>query len=253
MKGLKEGMDGENGEETAKVVSVGATDSKSEVESGQEEVKESTSTVVFARKRSAKRKLREKTSDDRDDGARNDKAEDETAEKLDNISKNDLEVLLEAQRMREARRKWKNTSASAGRGSIRIIHDEDEEPVLAGLRSNFATERENEHLEQQCERYIEEKMVSRGYGSSNKSNVDDGRDNDDELYRVPENLRVKEKSAYDPGEGLPAAGLEEVELDDSTRKQNEEETMRAIQNMRKARARATDHIVAEHFKKRFKR
>lgn len=164
----------------------------------------------------------------------------------------EVDLLREVQRLREQQRRRDMLHVQKPR-QVEKRADEDDEALIAGLRTNFAVERENEDLELQCEKFIAERMKSRGFDNGLEEDGKEQKNPEDELYDVPENLRVQERPAYDPGEGLPAAGLEEVELDDQVKKKNQTDTMNAVRMMRKGRARATDHLVAERFKKRFKR
>ncbi|KAJ8908148.1 hypothetical protein NDN08_008242 [Rhodosorus marinus] len=207
---------------------------------------------LFKKKKSSKKRLRSRGVEDvskEDEEDNENKKGESPAEVGENLA-----PLLEAQKLRQRQRRWTADASQAVSGIPKHAVEDEEEALVVGLRTNFATEREDEDLEQQLEKYIDDQMVAKGYTVAKGGLVSAPANPEDELYHVPEALRVEKRTAYDPGEGLPAAGLEEVDIDDEARKRSHMKTEEAVKDLPGSRtAKATDHIVAEHFRKRFRR
>lgn len=101
--------------------------------------------------------------------------------------------------------------------------------VIGGLKESFAVERSGVAIEERMGQYIEEGMKRKfgdlGYGGDGDSSAT--KKDESELYMVPERLQVSQRPMYDPGEGMPAAGVEEVEISAEGREKNVRETIRA--------------------------
>lgn len=162
-------------------------------------------------------------------------------------TRHDVVLLREAQQFRVSARR-----NALGNGLVRPVstsvqpNSESEADVAQGLQNSFAVERSGHAIEARMDKYIEEKMRER-FGVTKDENAErkdvsgDG-GFEDELYAIPEHLRVAQRPMYDPGEGLPASGVEEVQLPDEVRKRNEEETRKAKEALLEARARNAEKV-----------
>lgn len=134
-------------------------------------------------------------------------------------------LMREAQRLREqARQSALALSEERVRDTAPAAGD-DGGAVEEGLRTNFAMERSGVAVEERMDMFVEEKMRER-YGGE-EEDVRGGEADENDLYVIPAHLKVPRRPLYDPGEGLPAAGVEEVELGEEVRLRNEEETKHA--------------------------
>eukprot|EP00178_Gracilaria_changii_P023376 TRINITY_DN707_c0_g1_i1.p3 TRINITY_DN707_c0_g1~~TRINITY_DN707_c0_g1_i1.p3 ORF type:complete len:289 (-),score=50.78 TRINITY_DN707_c0_g1_i1:1446-2312(-) len=172
--------------------------------------------------------------------ARKKRLQKEKDDKLDDderVSKTDLLLIKEAQAMREKTRIAALDTKLTGRKSKLSSEKVDtetgkEHESTAGLRNDFAVERSNNLMEEHMNKYIEEGVRRRfgdpeSLGTTTKGSVLE----EDSMYAIPEHLRVEARQQYDPGEGMPAAGVEEVELPEDVRRKNEIETLRAREEL----------------------
>lgn len=140
-------------------------------------------------------------------------------------------LLKEAQRLRHTTRRSGLSQASKLRGLKQDNHDEESGPandVAGGLGKAFATERSTHVEEERMSRYVEEKMREKfGDTKPEAQVVDSAKQYEEELYTIPVHLRSTSQRLYDPIEGLPASGVEEVELPEAVRKRNEIATQKA--------------------------
>mmetsp|Transcript_13309 Transcript_13309/g.27042 ORF Transcript_13309/g.27042 Transcript_13309/m.27042 type:complete len:232 (+) Transcript_13309:2744-3439(+) len=170
-----------------------------------------------------------------------------------------VELLREAQRIKQRSRRSLGLVEQAlagpgyvqGQNGVGTSDDDfeanDDAKVVEGLRENFRIESANREIEAQMEKYIEERLASRAdSGIECSSKIADSQ----ELYQVPAHLIVPPRPMYDPGEGLPVSGIEEVELPASVRYNNAVATQQAVASRggRRGVAKATDHLVAQRFK-----
>ncbi|KAI0562696.1 Telomere length and silencing protein [Gracilaria domingensis] len=204
---------------------------KADKSSSEEQASESNPAPVFrARKRS--QKARKKPSIEKEEL---DVGEDER------ISKNDLLLIKEAQAMREKTRVAALDISATGRKSksntqkAEPENDSCDNLTTIGLRNNFAVERSNNVMDEHMNKYIEEgirKKFGDQEGNGNLSNSNELKE--ENLYAIPEHLKVEERLQYDPGEGMPVAGVEEVELPEQVRRKKEMETLRAREKLHNA-------------------
>lgn len=177
--------------------------------------KEDSTPVVKFRSRKLPRKARQKrryideNADDKDESA---------------VTISDLKLLNAAQ---ELRAKSRASTHAPARKQIQPLHDIAEtvtEEDLLGLQSNFAIEKSTHVVEQRMHKYVEERMLQK-FGD--RTGKESGEGGDNESFDIPDHLKVKERRLYDPGEGLPAAGVEEVEISEEARKRNVAATIKA--------------------------
>lgn len=154
----------------------------------------------------------------------------------------DLSLLRQAQRMREQVRRFQPSVSKtevADRDKSSRMHPTDSH-VVGGLRTNFAVESSGYDAQKNMEEYVEmrlaENLAARQSDSRTGSDVKDDLEGemigqtdvqnsiatnvDDEeatLYVIPERLRVQSRELYDPTEGLPTAGVEEVDIGNEAR------------------------------------
>ncbi|CDF32485.1 Protein C9orf78, putative [Chondrus crispus] len=102
--------------------------------------------------------------------------------------------------------------------------------VISDLKDDFAVERSGHDMEERMEKFINDGMKKK-FGDKDDHTITSARDGNTadefDLFAVPERLKVEQRPQYDPGDGLPAAGVEEVELPEDVRQRNIEETVRA--------------------------
>lgn len=181
------------------------------------------------RRKSRKKRSRKKSGDigeEESDGAA---AADE--EKEMNLS--ELLLMKEAQKMRAQNRRSTldiHGAKKRSHGEQPNKHDAvSDDDVVEGLRSNFAAERSGHVVEEQMAKYIDEKMKEK-FGERPEDedrNRQAKRNDENDLFAVPDRLKFSEGRLYDPTEGMPAGGVEEVEVSADARRKNVEETVRA--------------------------
>lgn len=181
--------------------------------------------VLFRSKKRRSRKARVKIQvKEHDEEA----AEDDQPE----MTLSEMTILKEAQELRELTRITSFRSSTRDAETKKRDGEEEGEEVddPTGLKESFAVEKSSHIAEERMSRYVEERMAEQFKDSRKNS---DGKESKpaDEIYAIPDRLRVDEKPLYDPGEGLPAAGIEEVALADEVRLRNEAETNKARQEV----------------------
>lgn len=180
------------------------------------------------RKRKRSRKIRTKHNRETE----REKGSDDDARS--EINRAELILMKEAQLLREQGRvfaldvrveKAKGYSTERDDGEPQAPGDE----VVGGLKDSFAVERSSVAVVERMDKFIEEGMRQK-FGEKDEdhsqSQVNDS-DHENDLYAIPERLQVNQRPMYDPGEGLPAAGVEEVELPSEVRERNIAETVLA--------------------------
>ncbi len=134
-------------------------------------------------------------------------------------------LLKEAQRLRDTSRRTGLPQANKSQGPKLESNDDGDtgaNDVAGGLGKAFATERSARAEEERMARNVDEKMRERfGETQPEAPVLDAAKQYEDALYAVPEHLRQESRPMYDPSEGLPAAGVEEIELPGTVRKHNE--------------------------------
>lgn len=156
-------------------------------------------------------------------------------------TQDELALLREAQRLRAQSRRG---SLPQRRESARKPDVSADGPAAGGLQATFLAERGARAGEARMEKYVSERLASR-FGdeeSDARAGEDVAPKFADELYAVPEHLRAAPAPAYDPGAGLPAAGVEEVDVPGAAER-NERET--AVARARKGVRRAGRVGVAD--------
>lgn len=181
-----------------------------------------------SRKRARKTRLRRAL-----DSEKNGEAEDSEGEP--EMSRSELLLMREAQKLREENRKTSLditvTKDNHLDGEKLQKHgDASGDNVMGGLKEDFAVERSGHAMEERMENYINERMRKK-FGDNEEpagaSGLESKPTDENDLFAIPERLRLEERPLYDPGEGLPAAGVEEVQLPEEMRRKNVEETVRA--------------------------
>lgn len=183
---------------------------------------------VKFRSRKRSRKNRAKHRHDTENGT------DVDGDSEKDMSGTELFLMKEAQLMREQSR----ASALDFRVEKAESHNLEREKsdrqasgddVIGGLKDSFAVERSSAAVVERMDKYIEDGLKQKfgdrdeaiSQSQANKNNFES------DLYAIPERLQVDQRPSYDPGEGLPAAGVEEVELPAEVREKNITETVRA--------------------------
>ncbi|PXF40843.1 hypothetical protein BWQ96_09433 [Gracilariopsis chorda] len=179
--------------------------------------------VFRARKRARKARHRRPREEQSDHG----ESDDDGTE----VSKTDLLLIKQVQMMREKSRTSalditlagsKRSSSDNQQGSTKRNNNAD-----VGLRNNFAVERSNQLIDEQMNKYIDE-GIRKKFGDHREQEKDASKSHEPEeeaLYNIPENLRVEDRLQYDPAQGMPTAGVEEVELPEAVRLKNEMDTI----------------------------
>lgn len=174
----------------------------------------------------------------------------------------DVAALRRAQKLREKARHadvpvTSGQRAAAGGGSAAVAAAGESQS--GGLRSNFAVESSGYDAQRNMEEFVEKRMaekygarVAKGRGAEGdrveeESSEEEGQEGggkrarvsvDDAeagLYVIPDHLRVAPRQQYDPTEGLPAAGVEEVDVGAASRRKNAEETAAAVRQLQDSR------------------
>lgn len=150
------------------------------------------------------------------------------------LQMSELLLIKEAQKLREQSRQSALDISAVGRGTDQVASskrsDVADDDIASGLQSNFAVERSSHAVEERMDKYVEERMRER-FGNRYEEDGQTGNQvknlEETDLFAIPDRLQVKERPLYDPGEGMPAAGVEEVELSEEARQQNIEKTVQA--------------------------
>lgn len=159
------------------------------------------------------------------------------------------EILLikEAQKLRERSRQSaldiNAVSREADHRSLSERIGSADDDIESGLKSNFAVERSSHAAEERMDKYVEERMQEiygnrkdeEGQNSSLGRNAEES-----DIFAIPDRLKVKERPLYDPGEGMPAAGVEEVELPEEARRETIEKTLQAHKELLAKRGKRRD-------------
>jgi hypothetical protein len=177
----------------------------------------------------------------------------------------DVAMLREARRLRDQARRLHLAAAPRARADVDDAADTAagaDDAAAGGLRSNFAVESSGYDAQRNMEQFVEERMAAK-YGSRvaegrpGKAVVAGSDDEEEEvcgeaarrkrprvssddaeagLYSVPDHMRVPARQQYDPSEGLPAAGMEEVDIGAVARRRNAEMTALAQARLEAERA-----------------
>lgn len=154
-------------------------------------------------------------------------------------TQDELALLREAQRLRAASRRGALPQRAPSKPDASA-----ETAASGGLQAQFRAERGGRAGEARMEAYVSAGLESR-FGvdatASPAGPVDAAAAFAAQLYAVPAHLRAAPAPAYDPGAGLPAAGVEEVDLPGAAER-NEEATGRARKKI--GRGRGTTAKVA---------
>lgn len=181
----------------------------------------------------------------------------------------EIALLRKAQQIRQQSRAFRSDSRvnEESLQESRRQRDAPDSHVVGGLKQNFAVESSGYDAQKNMEEYIErrlaEKLASQNEYANRDTETNDnegGNSGDEEsrnvvhgnideeeaaLYVIPERLRLQPREQYDPAEGLPAAGVEEVDVGHESRRRTAVETAIARrQLLQKARdLRAEDRDV----------
>lgn len=215
--------------------------------------KEPASAVVFkSRRRPQKARKRVRVGREAgDDGVVSDDGKEEDGASAD------VAMLREARRLRDQARRIHTVTAPRARDETNGVDPTAaaDNGAAGGLRNNFAVESSGYDAQRNMQQFVEERMAAKygsrvaegrpgkeaaaisdddgdgeGYGEGDagaarrkrpKVSADDAEAG---LYVIPEHLRVPARQQYDPTEGLPAAGVEEVDIGATARRRNAELT-----------------------------
>lgn len=163
--------------------------------------------------RSRKRPLKARKRYDHNESQTN--AKDCATEGLTSV---ELSALKEAQGLRERiRASGLNVSVDDKKGTDPNTKEDDindtTDGVVGGLTSHFSAEQSGQVVDKRMRNFIEEglrKKFGDRYVHDGHSKEKEG--NSEDVFEIPEHLKVSERSVYDPSEGMPAAGLEELEV-----------------------------------------
>lgn len=172
------------------------------------------------RKRPRKARKRLASIDRNDTKDTNDTTRETTAEGL---SLAELVALKEAQALREQSRiKGLDVYISSGKRNEKDTKDTDAndtaDDVVDGLKSHFSVEQSGLAMDERMGKYIEEGMRRKFgdllYRKRDQQKGSNGNDGEDQvnIFDIPEHLKVTERPSYDPSEGMPSAGLEELKV-----------------------------------------
>lgn len=149
-----------------------------------------------------------------------------------------MALLREARRLRDEARRLRMTPVHAhdGDGKKKDGGGDGEGGgggEAGGLRSNFAVESSGYDEQRNMDAFVEERLAlkfgRRGKkdGSEDPAKRSEADESEEGLYVIPARLRVQGAAAYDPSDGLPAAGMEEVDIGAAARRANAEATVAA--------------------------
>jgi hypothetical protein len=153
----------------------------------------------------------------------------------------DIALLRAAQRLREQARRTHAAPPIASRAAVAAaaadaaLLAQQAKQEAGGLRTNFAVESSGYDARRNMEQFVEQRMVAKfGRRDTDAVPTTSGEhsgtaaatvaDAEADLYSVPDHIRVPEREQYDPTEGLPAAGVEEVDIGAAAKRRNAEET-----------------------------
>lgn len=178
--------------------------------------------VLFrARRRPRKGRRREVSNGGEDEG---DKAEDTSGQAgvLAELSRDELVLLREAQQLRE-RLRTSNVPVAprgVGKGGVSDL-DARNEPAgidggADGLSTQFSAERGGLAIQERMDVFIQSGLRKK-FGHLREEEPVKERPSvvDVESFEIPKQLQVEEGLQYDPTEGMPSAGLEEVDIPDA--------------------------------------
>lgn len=167
----------------------------------------------------------------------------------DGTSRSELLMMRKAQILRERSRRVAMDIAIAAGPPTQDESGEEKgvlNDVIGELKNQFAVEKSGHVSEERMRNYVEEGM-RRKFGDGQTEGVNDsGHGSQRDLYSIPERLRVEEGPLYDPGEGMPAGGVEEVEVSQEMKRQTEVATKKARAElvMRAAKQKREDRVVS---------
>lgn len=130
----------------------------------------------------------------------------------------ELSALKEAQELRDRiRATGLNVSIEGKKGADATTKEEDAKDaidgVADGLTSHFSAEKSGQVVDKRMRNFIEEGLRKKfGDRYMHEAQSKEKDINLEDVFEIPEHLKVNERSVYDPSEGMPAAGLEELEV-----------------------------------------
>lgn len=217
-------------------------------DSRQEPAEKNQNDKVVFRVRKRPRKARSKQVETVVNSSNDDSVkEDETEE----VSRVDLLLIKEAQTLRGKSRKQaldigvsrenQTRSNDASKGAPSNIDN------VVDLQGKFAVEKAGHVVEMRMSRFIEDGMQKK-FGKKSHEDLDKEADgaHQGDLFTIPDRLQVKERPQYDPGEGLPVSGVEEVEIPEHVRRKNEVDTIHAHKALLTVKAphRSRDNLLS---------
>lgn len=201
------------------VVNISNTGGSEEQSKDEIETEKVESPAVFrARRRPRKTRKREENDESKGEGEDFNNDGDGTSQDVE-MSREELFLLREAQQLRERVRMSKSqidakkvcnvgVSDSVGQNAPSSI---DGNP--GGLSNQFLAEQGGLAIEERMDKYIQNGLREK-FG--NTFDEETGKDKlpvvDTEVFEIPKQLQVEEGPQYDPSDGMPSAGLEEVEI-----------------------------------------
>lgn len=202
---------------------------------GEPDTKSEVPAVVFRpRKRSQKNRKRLATTEENAEQSAN--GDKENGNNRADLSHADLLLLKEAQKLRDRSRSTAlDTSiTSAARSKpqdCKPQQDDGANDVVDGLKTKFSVEQSGLAVEERMHKFIEEGMRQKFGDSMDSRNSDHKKDisaNDESaVFEIPERWQTSDRPLYDPSEGMPSAGLEEVAIPEEARMKAVTETIEA--------------------------
>ncbi|ORX94807.1 hypothetical protein K493DRAFT_261146 [Basidiobolus meristosporus CBS 931.73] len=144
-----------------------------------------------------------------------------------------------------------------------VKKDEEGEEKRPKVLETFTTQTDALDVDKHMMAYIEEEMRKRNGNPSEEDEAAGGQSTSNELFQVPDHLKVEKKPINETNINLSTTmltAIPEVDLGIDTRLRNIEETEKAKlrmllneRDMNVGSAKSTDKVVLERFKKRYRK
>lgn len=175
--------------------------------------------IFRARRRPRKTRKREDLGES-GDPVENVEPGDASTERCTELSREELLLLREAQQLRERvrastqRPKRNNGCKDGASDSVRREGAAAIDEGPAGLSTQFSAERGGLAIQERMDKYIQNGLREKfGHFHDDEEAVKEKLAVEDtQVFEIPEQLQVEEGPLYDPSDGMPSAGLEEVQL-----------------------------------------
>ncbi|KAK9761982.1 hypothetical protein K7432_012693 [Basidiobolus ranarum] len=190
------------------------------------------------------------------------------ADDSDEIGEN-LQELLELRKFRRRQQGIdvqvldKGDPRSKKKRQADVKKDEESEEKRPKVLETFTTQTDALDVDKHMMAYIEEEMRKRNGSTSQEDALDGDKNSSNELFQVPDHLKVEKKPINETNINLSTTmltAIPEVDLGIDTRLRNIEETekakLRMLLNERDVNvgsSKSTDKVVLERFKKRYRK